>query len=130
MSRPERGLEAIRIGDARMGMADVARIIEWLLGLWLFGLMALIVWRMLSGSILLTGLLRLEPKAPFGFDRLQLLAVTLLFAGGYAVAALAQDPGEGLPDISMPIMLVLMGSHGTYLAARVAAFTGRSRGRS
>ena len=112
------------MGDA------IAEILTWLLALWLFGVMALVLFGVVSGRILVTGLLRLEHKAPFGFDRLQLLAVTLFFAVGYTVAALARDAGNALPDIPMPILLVLIGSHGTYLATRFAALTGRRGGES
>ena len=76
--------------------------------------------RMATGHIHLQGLLRPRPGAPFSFDRLQLVAVTLMFAGGYLVAALSKGPGDRLPGISPALLLILIGSHGTYLSAKVA----------
>ena len=111
-----------------MAIEAVADIMAWLLGGWLFALIGLVLFRMLTGDILLTGLLKLESRAPFGFDRLQLMAVTLFFAGGYVVASLYRGPGESLPDIPTPLLLVLIGSNGTYLAVKTATI-GRATGR-
>ncbi|HYE27334.1 MAG TPA: hypothetical protein VEA61_03755 [Allosphingosinicella sp.] len=107
-----------------MAIRAVADVMAWLLAGWLFLIISLVLLRMLSGGILLTGLLRLEPRAPFGFDRLQLVAVTLFFAAGYVVASLYRGPGDKLPDIPMPLLLVLIGSNGTYLAVKFAALKG------
>jgi hypothetical protein len=111
-------------GRSSMGWDDFIEIIRWLPGLWLLLIIALVVVRVLSGSILLTGLLRLENKMPFGFDRLQLLAVTLLFAAGYIIAALAKGPGDALPRIPTPLLLILVGSNGAYVASKFAALRG------
>lgn len=111
-----------------MAITTLAYIMTVLMGGWLFLVMGLILFRMLSGGIIMTGLLKLEPRAPFGLDRLQLLAVTLLFAAGYIVAALYRGPGDSLPDIPTPLLLVLIGSHGTYLAVK-ATTIGRIIGR-
>ncbi|HEY0132270.1 MAG TPA: hypothetical protein VGB57_12800 [Allosphingosinicella sp.] len=101
-----------------MAITTIADIMTWLLAAWLFLAMGIILFHMLSGHIILTGLLKLEPRAPFGFDRLQLVAVTLLFAAGYVVAALYRGPGDTLPDIPTPLLLILIGSNGTYLAVK------------
>lgn len=105
-------------------MGFIAETLKWLLGGWLFLLMALTVLRMLSGSIIVGGLLRLERKAPFGFDRLQLLAVTLFFAGGYVVSSLYRGPNDDMPNIPAPLLLVLVGSNGTYLVTKLTALRG------
>ena len=107
------------------GIADIAK---WAIGLWLFGLMALVLSRMASGSIRLEGMLKLEPQAPFGLDRLQMVAVTLFFAAGYIVASLYRGPGSEMPDIPTPLLLVLIGSNGAYVAVK-AATIGRTIGR-
>jgi hypothetical protein len=106
-------------------MTLFAAIMTRILAGWLFILMGIILFRMLTGGIILTGLLRLEPRAPFGLDRLQLLAVTLFFAGGYIVASLYRGPGDKLPDIPTPLLLILIGSHGTYLSTRYFALSRR-----
>jgi hypothetical protein len=103
--------------------------LELILVTWLAVVMGYIVIRMLSGSILVTGLFRGEKTAPYGLDRLQLVFVTLFFAAGYVVASLARAPGDPLPDIPAPLMLVLIGSNGTYLAVKFAAFGGTGRGK-
>jgi hypothetical protein len=109
-----------------MAIRVLADIMTWLLAGWLFVLVGVILARMLSGGILLTGLLRLEARAPFGLDRLQLVAVTLLFAAGYVVASLYRGPGDKLPDIPTPLLLVLIGSNGTYIAVKSATLMGGS----
>ncbi|TMJ16206.1 MAG: hypothetical protein E6G94_04830 [Alphaproteobacteria bacterium] len=106
-------------------MALLGSIIAWLIGGWLLLVMGLVVLRMIGGSISLTGLLKLEARAPFGFDRIQLVFVTLFFAGGYLVAALARGPGDNLPDIPAPLLLILLGSHGAYLGVKYTALRAR-----
>jgi len=103
--------------------------LEMILMIWLAVVMGYIVIRMLSGSILLTGLFRGEKTAPYGLDRLQLVFVTLFFAAGYVVASLARAPGEALPNIPAPLMLILIGSNGAYLAVKSAAIFGAGRGK-
>lgn len=112
-----------------MDWGNFAFYLQLLLGGWLFFLIGLVVLRILSGRILLTGLLRMEKHAPFGFDRLQLVFVTLLFAAGYIIASIAQDPAEGLPRIPTPLLLILIGSNGTYLAVKYSTLLGVGRGR-
>ena len=54
----------------------------------------------------------------------------MLFAAGYLIAALARDPDLGLPRIPTPLLLVLIGSNGTYLAVKYNALmnvTGRGK---
>jgi hypothetical protein len=106
-----------------MDWGDLTHVLKWLLGGWLLLVMGLILFNMITGRIILIGILRLEKTAPFGFDRLQLLAVTLFFAAGYAVAALVKG-GDSLPSISTPLLLILIGSHGTYLAVKLASLRG------
>lgn len=113
-----------------MDWALVSEFAKWLFGGWLLLLFGFVVARMLSGHIIMTGLLSIEKRAPFGFDRLQLVFVTVLFAAGYLIAALARDPELGLPRIPTPLLLVLIGSNGTYLAVKYNALinlTGRGK---
>ena len=106
-----------------MVWGDFAEFLKWLLAAWMLAIAGIILVRMLSGQIILAGLLRLERNAPFGLDRLQLVAVTLLFAGGYVLAALTAE-GSDLPEIPAPLLLVLIGSHGTYLTVKYTALRG------
>jgi len=111
-----------------MDWGDFAFYLKLALGGWLFFLMAFVVLRILTGRIILTGLLRMETHAPFGFDRLQLVFVTLFLAAGYVVAAIAQNSGKSLPNIPTPLLLILIGSNATYLAVKYSALLG-SEGR-
>ena len=111
-------------------MEELAEISKWLLGGWLFLLFGLTLIRMLSGGIIVAGMLRTRKHAPFGFGRLQLLAVTLLFAAGYTIAALNKGPGDAMPEVPAPLLLILIGSNGTYLATKIAALRSGLRGGS
>lgn len=113
-----------------MDWGDLALYSKWLFGGWLFLVMGVILIRMASGHIILTGLISTEKRAPFGFDRLQLVAVTLLFAAGYSIISLTKAPGENMTEIPTPLLLVLIGSNGTYLAVKYNALMGaRGKGR-
>lgn len=107
-----------------MSLAWVGTFVQWSIGAWLALIFLLILARMATGSITLIGLLRMDRKSPFGLERLQLVFVTLAFAAGYALAALTQDSGKALPGIPTPLLLVLVGSQGTYLAVKASALFG------
>jgi hypothetical protein len=102
-------------------LGQLATLAQYLIGGWLFAVMTVVLFKMLSGGIIVHGLLRLERKAPFGLDRLQLVAVTLFFAAGYVVASLYRGPGDRMPNIPAPLLLILIGSNGTYLAVKYTA---------
>lgn len=96
----------------------IARIAEVAL-LMSFGLiLANIVWQMLNGRILVSGMLA-HRNGRLRFHRLQMVGVTTLFAGGYVYEALAQGPSTSIPDISAPMLALLVGSHATYLGGKI-----------
>lgn len=101
-----------------MNLASLGAYLAWGLEIWLAVIGAILVYRMATGQIVLAGLLRTEPKAPFGFERIQLVFVTLAFAIGYAAFALNFDQLETLPEIPTPLLLVLIGSNGAFLAVK------------
>ena len=107
-----------------MELARIAIVVQWVLAGWMALILAVILVRMLSGRIILSGLLRTEKNWPFGMDRLQLVFVTLLFAGGYALFALDIDQLKTMPDVPTPLLLILIGSNGTYLAVKYYALLG------
>jgi hypothetical protein len=79
----------------------------------------LILYQVMTGAIATSGLVRHAGEESFGFHRLQLMGITLLFAAGYVVAALRQPPGLGMPDISTPLLAALLGSHAAYLGGKL-----------
>jgi hypothetical protein len=107
-----------------MSLPWVGTFLQWAIAAWLALIFLLVLVRMATGSITLVGLLRMDRKSPFGLERLQLVFVTLLFAAGYAVAALTQGSDKALPGIPTPLLLVLLGSQGTYLAVKASALFG------
>jgi hypothetical protein len=107
-----------------MAGSPIGAIVMWTLAASLVLIAGTILFGMLTGRIQLDGLLRTEKDAPVGFERLQLLAVTLLFAVGYVVTSLSRGPDDSLPDIQTPLLLILIGSHGAYIAVKTATLRG------
>ena len=101
-----------------MNLAQLSGYLEVILEGWLALVFVIVLYRMARGQIILAGLLRLEKKAPFGIERLQLVGVTLLFAIGYAIFALDAEQLRTLPDIPTPLLLILIGSNTAYLAVK------------
>ena len=107
-----------------MSGAELILIAKWLTGAWLALVIGTILVRMIGRRIILTGLLSVEPEAPYGLDRLQLVFFTLLFSFGYVLNALGKGRGDDLPNIPDVILLVLAGSQGAYLFSKFLAVTG------
>ena len=110
-----------------MGLGDSIYFLRWALGAWLAFVIGVVLIKMASGRILLDGLLRIERKAPFGFDRIQLVFVTLLFAAGYIFIAFGKGPNDNLPNIPTPLLLILIGSNGAYLAVQYDLLTSAAK---
>jgi hypothetical protein len=111
-----------------MSWGNLAQYAEWALEGWLALIVGIVLVQMATGRIILTGLVSVTKEAPYGLDRLQLVFVTLLFAVGYALFALNPDQLVSLPNIPTPLLLVLIGSNGAYLAVKYSATMG-GRGR-
>lgn len=112
-----------------MSWAELDLTGKWLAGAWFALVIGTILVRMIGRRIILTGLLSVEKDAPFGLDRLQLLFFTLLFCAGYILTALGKGPNDNLPDIPTIVLLVLAGSHGTYLTSKFLALKDIKEGR-
>ena len=97
---------------------STARAIEAVVILWFVVLLAAVGWQLLTGRIVTSGVLQHRGDGGFGFHRAQMLAVTLLFATGYVIAALSKGPGDGMPNISPPLLAALLGSHAAYLGGK------------
>jgi hypothetical protein len=101
-----------------MTWEQLSTVVQWAMLIFFFSAAGAIVIQMLNGRIILTGLLGREKGGGFRFHRLQLLVVTLIFAGGYLARALAAGPGEPLPDVPTALLLALLGSQGAYLGGK------------
>jgi hypothetical protein len=86
---------------------------------WFAMIALLILYKIMTGTIAISNVVRHAGEESFGFHRAQLLAVTLLFAAGYVIIALRQPAGLGMPDISTPMLAALLGSHAAYLGGKL-----------
>lgn len=97
-------------------------LMETLLLVWLAALAAMILYKMLTGEIRLTGLLAAD-GTPLSAERVQLLIGTLAALGGYALTVLeasraAPDTLSRLPDVPTSLLVLFGGSNTFYLASK------------
>jgi hypothetical protein len=95
-----------------------AHLIEIAIVAWFLLVLATIGWQLASGRIWITGMLVHRGDGRLRFHRVQMLAVSLLFAAGYVITALGKGPGSAMPDISTPMLALLIGSHLAYLGGK------------
>jgi hypothetical protein len=91
-------------------------------GALLLGLFGLVLWKIAVGEISLAGLLATkEPGGGSTFSpaRLQLLIFTVVVAGNYLHAMLANPQGPSLPTLPYSVIAALGGSHAVYLGSKV-----------
>ncbi|MBV9931756.1 MAG: hypothetical protein JO013_12535 [Alphaproteobacteria bacterium] len=95
---------------------------EATVAVWFAALAAILLLRLATGAIPLDGLLKHDRRTlTFQFHRLQLVAVTLMMAGGYLILAIARGGhAQSLPDVTPPFLLAVAGSHLTYLGNKFA----------
>src|SRR5438309_12119403 len=108
-------------GGPKMSWIWLPRFVEITVAIWFAAIGGIVLLRMITGAIPLDGMLK-HDRRRFGlqFHRLQLLAVTLMMAGGYLILALGRRHGDPLPNVSPPILLAVAGSHLTYLGNKFA----------
>jgi hypothetical protein len=97
-------------------------------------LAAVIVYRLLSGSIQVDGLLTHRPEMQASTDgvyvnNLQLLMVTIAGAGYYLMEAMRMAPENRLPDVPPLLLLVVAASQMAYSGAPLADLIFRKKGR-
>jgi len=96
-------------------------VVEISVAVWFAAITLIVVARMITGAIPLDGMLKHDRRAPsFQFHRLQLVAVTLLMAGGYLILSLGRGHARTLPDVEPVFLLAVAGSHLTYLGNKFA----------
>jgi len=101
----------------------LVRIFETGLAVWFVLLAAIVVWRMLTGEIDATGLLRHDPGDD-GIAPERVLSVIAFPAvlASYVLTALHADMSvnAALPNPSENLVLLLTGGNGLYLAGKIA----------
>jgi hypothetical protein len=106
-------------------LASLPHVIESIVFGFLFSLAAIISFRLLTGEINTSGVLR--TKSPSGDNelspaRVQLLLFTLATAGTYLSEVLAALGSGKLPDVPETLLAVLGGSNVFYLGTKAYAF--------
>src|SRR5262245_6782415 len=87
----------------------------------LLGFFAIVLWKMLSGTIPLDGLLETvdeRGQRSFSPGRAQLLIFTLLVAGRYLLAVIQNPNSNSLPALPPEMLVVLGGSQAVYLGGK------------
>jgi hypothetical protein len=101
----------------------VALLLRLGLVAWLGALVLIVVFRLMTGGIVLDGLLSHDPTGQQGFaERLTLLLATLGYALYYTSTALGTplDAAEpALPDVPEGVLTVLLGVNGLYLTGKI-----------
>ena len=104
-------------------MTYIARLLETGLLLWLSLLVAIVIGRVLTGRIDVSGLLRHdEDDTGIAPERVVALLAIPVVLGSYVLNALHADMSVNttLPDLSQNSLLLLTGGNGFYLAGKIA----------
>jgi voltage-gated potassium channel Kch len=102
-----------------MTWSQLSAVVEWAMLIWFFSILAIIIIQMIRGRIILSGLLGPERITGLRLHRLQLIVVTVIFAGAYLVQAISLAPGEPLPNVPPALLAAILGSHGIYLGGKI-----------
>jgi hypothetical protein len=94
-------------------MEALALVFSLEVGIFLGGLILIVVYQTLTGKINVDGLLVDSETGEVSPARIQLLVFTL--AGALYYAYRAATAPEGLPEIGQELLLLLGGSHAVYL---------------
>ncbi len=85
----------------------------------LLGFLLVTVWKLLSGEIVLDGLLDdKQGRSSFSPGRAQLLIFTLLVAGKYLLAVIQNPHRDSLPGLPVELVALLGGSQAVYLGGK------------
>lgn len=103
-------------------MQTVALILQVGFISWFCLLAALIIFRMLSGKIQISGFLSQSSRGSAAVlpERVIAMVITPFVAIGYAMHALQSDPSLGLPHIPETVLTLLTGTNSIYLAGKIA----------
>ncbi|HYL77155.1 MAG TPA: hypothetical protein VEU96_23265 [Bryobacteraceae bacterium] len=111
-------------------MPDLVRATRWAMIILLGGLMVVVILKILTRGINMSGLLEVKhgvDKESFSPARVQMLMATVL-AGMYYLLQVINDPAAGsLPDPPIGLVAVLGGSHAIYLGGKVQSVMSGNR---
>jgi hypothetical protein len=115
-------------------MTGLTETTRWLVGIFLGALLALVLYRLLTGQINTKGLFfghRKDGSLYFSPERVQLLIFTgwiglfyLLNTFETRVVNPTADTAHTLPDVGEKTIALLVGSHGIYLARKAYSLLG------
>jgi hypothetical protein len=115
-------------------MPGLATAVRWEMVILLGGLIAVVVSKLFTGGVMLSGLLKVKggnDEGAFSPARLQMLMSTMLAAMYYLLQVINNRGSKSLPDIPATLVGILGGSHAIYLGGKVQslqdALFGKSR---
>jgi uncharacterized BrkB/YihY/UPF0761 family membrane protein len=103
-------------------MAFLARLTLLAVGAWILGLAAVVVLQIVTGRIIIAGLLAskdADGRASFSPARLQLLIFTVVVAAQYLFKVIANPRQDALPSLPPGVVAAVGGSQAMYLAGKI-----------
>jgi hypothetical protein len=103
-------------------MPGLVTAVRWEIIILLGGLMVVVVCKLFTGSVTLSGLLTVkggDDDNTFSPARLQMLMSTMLAGMYYLLQVINSPPSNSLPDVPTPLVGILGGSHAIYLGGKV-----------
>ncbi len=103
-------------------MPGLVTAVRWEMIILLGGLMGVVVYKLLTGGMNLSGLLEVKggvDDETFSPARSQMLMATVLAAMYYLLQVINNPSSTSIPDVPTPLVGVLAGSHAIYLGGKV-----------
>ena len=103
-------------------MPGLVTAVRWEMIILLGGLMVVVVYKLFTGGVTLSSLLMVKGGADdntFSPARLQMLMSTVLAGMYYLLQVINNPPSNSLPDVPIPLVGILGGSHAIYLGGKV-----------
>jgi hypothetical protein len=95
-------------------------IVRYELFAFLIAAAMIVAWKLLTGGINTRDLFNTGPAGAFSPARVQILLATLAGAGWYMGLVMTNPSTSHMPDVPNALLLLLGGSHVTYLGAKGA----------
>jgi hypothetical protein len=113
-------------------MPGLATAVRWEMVILIGGLIAVVVSKLFTGGVILSGLLKVkggDDEGTFSPARLQMLMSTVLAAMYYLLQVINNRGSNSLPDVPATLIGILGGSHAIYLGGKVKSLQGALFGR-